>query len=116
VEFTVLKPEKYQIKNIVECSKFQRNLSFDIQDFCRGFVPVFKKLFYDFQLNFFNSVQVASQGKPFVRMYFFNENTQHTNTTPVVGFFIKVRTLVRTFSGHSVQQYIHKTGDREGAL
>jgi hypothetical protein len=37
---------------------------------------------------------------------------------PLMEFFIKVRTLVRTYTGHGVQQYryIHKDGDRGGEL
>jgi hypothetical protein len=35
-------------------------------------------------------------------------------TKPVMEFFIKVRTQVRTYSGHGVQQYIHMEGDRGG--
>jgi hypothetical protein len=43
-------------------------------------------------------------------------NSLFRGQRPGMEFYIKVRPPVRTYSGHGVQQYIHKEGDRWGAL
>jgi hypothetical protein len=68
------------------------------------------------------SSMIETQGNPRVQrlrippLFSFLAYVEGGGGLQEVGFFIKVRFLARTFLGHGVQQYFHKTVDRGGAL